>query len=237
MTRGHIIRIQTLHSLLIIQCLRRQTELYLYPNPIKVETGQGFETHLHPQIQSALLFRRNNGLLLYLIATIIVTIMIPPARHFDCQCNFLQTFEDSAHILPETLILSLTSTAIGQTSLKKKLCCIHMTSVWSTGPQTRLGCCMLKHTHTNKVLHLSLLTHEQIPWLGKAARTMNLQKYTHCLLPFITAEPQESSSCPFVSTVSGPQVFLSQRLNLLGSTGPKEKHQQYNHQQTGQGHR
>lgn len=42
---------------LIIYFLWRQAELYLYPNPIKVETGLGPKTQLYLQIQSALLFR------------------------------------------------------------------------------------------------------------------------------------------------------------------------------------
>lgn len=47
----------------------------------------------------------------------------------------------------------------------------------------------LPYTHT--VLHLSLLIHiSKYPWHGEGTRPMNLEKYTHCLLPFITAVPR-----------------------------------------------
>ena len=75
---------------------------------------------------------------------------------------------------------------------KKKLCCSHVTSVWSTGPSTRLGC-------KNKVLHLSFLIHmsKYTPGPERNETHESWEKHKLLTLPFITAAPQRSSLPPF----------------------------------------
>lgn len=156
--------------------------------------------------------------------------MIPPARHFDCQCNFLQTFEDSAHILPETLILSLTSTAIGQTSLKKS-CAV---STWPVfGQQVPrldlVAACSNTHTQTKSCTcpfsHMSKYPgsgKQQEPWIFRNTHTA----YSHSLQQNPRSPPPAhlSPQCQghrysyhSASTCWGPQVQRRSTSNITNS--------------------
>ena len=162
----------------------RTNTLSIHANPIPVETGQGAG-------ETRLLFRGNNGLLLYLIATIIGTIS-------TCQTFWLSVqFCFPANSL--FLILSLVSSTPPRPPCPpatpdkggKRQRCIHMTGVCSAGSSTRPElCCIFKHWSLSPA---SSPAYKQITRRHrKRTRLMNHEKHTHCLTPFITTVLQGS---------------------------------------------
>ncbi len=143
------------------------------------------EKHLYLQIQSALLFRGNNGLLLYLIATIIVTISLTPATLLQCQCNFLQLiWRQSTDPARNTYSLSsLTSTPLSplceaSQNIKEG----RAASTWPVFAQQVPRPGLAAQT---EVMHLSLLKSkyppgpekDQKPWIFRNTQTA----YSHSL--------------------------------------------------------